>query len=179
MNLNRNQSSSKSSQREQAQLCLEMARKHVRPLTVVTASPRMKRNMRILVHSVLADYFRRFDRKPTKVFSLDIALVDALGAKNKETGKVGMTIVTERHILVQVTDPFLAEDCHSSHSYGHTQYLNTICHELVHVAQALTEQPLTLQRATSMEAYYRSIPEKEANALAPMYVDMFAVPLFP
>jgi hypothetical protein len=140
---------------------------------------------------VLADYRKRFDAKLKRGSStVSIALVDY--ANNEMDGEVGVTnYINNGDIFVQVHDPYLVEGI-EEHPYITNAFLATLCHELVHVCQALTtrgkmlddydinlsDDPLVWMQIkdNDMDYYYFDPCEIEARIMQDYYTHAYAVP---
>jgi len=129
-----------------------------------------------LFFQILNDYCIRFNviivrKKPTVV----ICFTDY----HEEDPKSGTTIdATEYNkIFVQIRDPFLAN--WEDNPYMKAEFLNTTCHEIVHVCQSLTGRKgfkikgAVFDPAIESESYYFDPEEVEARALADFYRDRY------
>jgi len=129
-----------------------------------------------LFFQILNDYCMRFNlvvirEKPTVV----IVFTDY----HEEDPKSGTTIdATEYNkIFVQVRDPYLAN--WEDNPYMKAEFMNTTCHEIVHVCQSLTGRKgfkvksATYNKHNESESYYFDPEEVEARALADFYRDRY------
>jgi hypothetical protein len=147
--------------------------------------------IKTLLQLILIDYCKRFNTKVIrKQNKVSIALVNY--SSDELMGEIGITYQIENNqILVQVHDPYL-DGLDTEHPYVNHIFINTLCHELVHVCQYLTQRGKHLEHtciaseegmlymnvdSTDTEAYYFDPCEIEARLLADFYMNSFAIPL--
>jgi len=135
-----------------------------------------------LLASILADYCKRFkvkvDRK--KKFTVQVAIVNLIGYE-----ELGCAFeLDDGRILVQIKDPYLEEGIKPDnlHPYTNSKYIEIMCHEFVHVCQALTnrrtlELEVKHNKKDELESYYFDPCEMEARLLESFYANLFAYPL--
>lgn len=144
---------------------------------VVICLPNCEALIRKIFYEILVDYCERFSVLPTeKKVTVGICLINY----PDELSCSGSTIISEDgdKIIVQMRDTYLSgwED----NNYTLHQFVNTLCHEFVHVCQYLTgRKGFTIPKATfdktdEREKYFFESYEVEARVLADLYVEKYA-----
>jgi hypothetical protein len=155
-----------------------------RNITVSTAVlGKIDNELKTLFGLIYTDYVKRFKVKPIPG-KRHVAISGVEPNATCLEGHSGVTIIMEDRVLIQVEDPYMEfEDELPTHNFIAVKFIETLCHEMVHGVQAITEQKgrrrprIPHNAKDGVEAYYFDPDEVEARYLESYYAAMFGGPL--
>jgi len=138
----------------------------------VACLPECEKEIKKIFFDILNDYSQRFSVEVTDdEVKINICIIEY----DEGSESQGLTTFSEdnKKILIQVRDPFLSN--FEANPYVMEQFVNILCHEMVHACQHLTGRKgfkvrgMHIDKYNPQEAYFFDSEEMEARALEAPY----------